>query len=126
MAAESGHHSNRVYRDQAGNIHLNGGTIYNRNEQGQEIFGGTAKASSAGLAAITVTGSSGFRAVTANLKSSAVPSTVAGVADQVSVAFASNSSAIDLYFTKPTSSAVPERIAATSTNNEASWMAIGF
>ena len=126
MAAEAGHPSNRVYRSQDGTIHLNRGSIVNRNEEGMEVFGGTVSPSTAGLATFAVTGTSGFRAVTANLKSSAVPSTAAGVADQVSVAFASNSSSIDIYFTKPTSSAVAERMAATSTANVASWMAIGI
>lgn len=125
MATEAGHAANRVYRGQDGAIHLNGGAIYNRNEEGMEVFAGTAKASSAGRVTIAVTGATGFRSVTANVKST-VSSTAAGVADGVQVGFASNSSAIDLYFTKPTSSAVPERIAATSTNNEAAWMAVGI
>lgn len=125
MAAEAGQSANRVYRSQDGNIHLNGGEIFNRNEEGMEIFGGTASPSSAGMVTVAVPGAAGFRAVTANVKST-VSSTAAGVADAVQVGFASNSSNIDLYFTKPTSSAVPERIAATSTANVASWMGIGI
>ena len=125
MAAEAGHHANRVYQDQGGNIHLNGGQIVNRNEEGMEVFGGTASPSSAGRVTIAVPGAAGFRAVTANVKST-VSSTAAGVADAVQVGFASNSSNIDLYFTRNTSSAVAERIAATSTANVASWMAIGL
>ena len=125
MAAEAGHQANRVYRGQDGAIHLNGGALYNRNEEGMEVFGGIASPSSSGRVTITVTGASGFRAVTANVKST-VSSTAAGVADGVQVGFASNSSAIDLYFTKPTSSAIPERVAATSTANAAAWMAIGI
>lgn len=126
MAEEAGHADNRVYRSQDGNIHLNGGEIFNRNEQGMEVFGGTVSPSSSGVATFAVTGASGFRSVTANLVSTSPPSTAAGVADQVTVGFASNSSSIDLMFSKPTSSAVPQRIAATSTANVASWLAIGI
>lgn len=126
MAEEAGHAENRVYRSQDGNIHLNGGEIFNRNEQGMEVFGGTVIGSTSGVATFAVTGASGFRSVTANLVSTSPPSTAAGVADQVTVGFASNSSSIDLMFSKPTSSAVPQRIAATSTANVASWLAIGI
>ncbi len=125
MAAEAGHDANRVYRSQDGKIHLNGGEILNRNEEGMEVFSGTVSPSSSGVATFAVPGASGFRSVTANLKSTTL-STAAGVADQVQVGFASNSSSIDLVFSKPTSSAVPQRIAATSTANVASWTAIGI
>lgn len=125
MAAEAGHAASRTYRSQDGKIHLNGGEILNRNEEGMEVFSGTVSPSSSGIATFTVTGASGFRSVTANVVSTTL-STAAGVADQVQVGFATNSSSIDLVFSKPTSSAVPQRIAATSTANVASWVAIGI
>lgn len=125
MAAEAGHAANRVYRGQDGAIHLNGGALYNRNEEGMELFAGTASPSSAVRVTIDVSGPAGFRSVVANIVSSAV-STAAGVADGVQVKFASNSSSIELLFTRNTSSAVAERIAATSTLNVASWMGIGI
>lgn len=125
MAAEAGHHQTRSYRSQDGALHLNGAKLFNRNEENSEMYGGTVSPSSAGLGTVVVAGSSGFRAVTANVVSSAL-STAAGVADQVTVKFASNSSSIDFYFWKPTSSSVPERIAATSTANIATYMALGI
>ena len=127
MASEAGHApTGRSYRSQDGAIHLNGARLFNRNEENSEIYGGVVSPSSAGLGTVVIAGSSGFRSVTANIKSSSVPSTVAGVADLVTVAFASNSSSIDFYFSKPTSSAVAERMAATSTANIASYIALGF
>ncbi len=113
---EAGHQTNRAYRGQDG-------SYYNRNAQGMEVLSGTISPSSSGVAALSFTNVSGFRSVTANIKST-VSSTAAGVADGVQVGFATNSSAIDFYFTRNTSSAVAERIAATSTANIASYMAI--
>lgn len=116
MAADSGRHQNRVYRGQDG-------SIYNRDGNCMEILSGTVSPSSSGKATITFTNVSGFRSVTASIKSTSV-STAAGVADDVQVGFATNSSSIELLFTRNTSSAVAERIAATSTANIASYLAI--
>lgn len=126
--AESGHApTGRHYRAQDGSIYLNGAKIYNQSGENMEVFGGTVSPSSAGVGSVTVAGVTGFRSVTANIVSSAAaPSTAAGVADGLTLKFASNSSQIDFYFSKPTSSAVPQRIAATSTANVASWTAIGI
>jgi hypothetical protein len=36
MAAEAGHATNRVYTDQAGNLHLNGASVFDANEVDQK------------------------------------------------------------------------------------------
>lgn len=113
---EAGHQANRAYRAQDG-------SYYNRNGEGMEVLSGTVSPSSNGHAIVTFSNVSGFRSVVGNVKST-VSSTAAGVADALQVGFATNSSAIDFYFTRNTSSAVAERIAATSTANIASYLAI--
>jgi hypothetical protein len=125
MAAEAGHHQTRSYRSQDGAIHLNGGELFNQNEENMELFGGVVGCSSAGLGTAAIAGPAGFRSVVASVVSSAL-SSAAGVASEVTVKFASNSSSIDFYFWKATSTAVPQLIAATSTNNQASYMAMGL
>jgi hypothetical protein len=129
MAAESGHVANRVYLAQDGSLHLNGAAVYTANEL--DISGtigvraGQVINSTTGAQDIT-TGLTGIVGASANVLSTAVPSTVAGIAHAASVSFSTASGTLTLTAWKPTSSAIPQAMAATSTASVLAWTAIGF
>lgn len=138
MATEAGHHSSRVYTDQAGDFHLNGAKFFNDAEvdiasqietalagpaAGLTFQGGVAQNSSLGVQAV-VTGLTGIRSAVANVVSTATASTAGGPV-YVRVGFTTNSGTLDLTAWKPTSTANTELAAATSTAIALAWMAFG-
>lgn len=137
MAAEDGHHANRVYLDQSGNLHLNGASLFDANEvdQAANLAAGTA----AGIAGVAtgyklargetaldgsnptpvVTGLTTIVAFVAILKGSAAP----GVGTSVLTATVSSGTA-SVYAWKPTSDSDPTLIASTGTESFY-WVAVG-
>ena len=140
MATEAGHAPNRIYMAQDGSLHLNGGAFYNDAEAdisasletamggssgGQKLVGGTLTNSTTGVQAVA-TGLSGIISAWAIRLSTAQPSTAAGVPWWFGVGFSTGSGTLDIAAWKPTSSAIPEAILATSSATSLSWAALGY
>ena len=134
MAAESGHAASRTYRDQAGDLHLNGGKIWDANEKdvsnvvsgqaaGYKIARGVTTTATA--SDTVATGLTTVIAAVASLEDA--PGLDPGlcqavVGDQAGTP-AAGSILIKTY--KFTSTANPTPIAATTFTKKVSWVAIG-
>lgn len=127
MAAETGHHPNRVYTDQDGNFHLNGASIFDAGEvdmKGYMTFrGGVAVNSTNGLTDV-VTGLNGILAAWAAPIATA-QSTAAGIPAYCKVGFTTGSGTLQILAVKPSATAI-DHIAATSTGVSLSWIAMGI
>lgn len=129
MAAEAGHAPNRAYFDQAGNIHLNGASLFDASENdiktapaavaaGYKIARGETALDGSNPTPVT-TGLTTCVAFVAMLKGSAAP----GVGTSVLTSLISGGDA-NVYAWKPTSNADPTLIASTGTESFY-WVAIG-
>ncbi len=136
MAAEAGHHPNRVYVDQLGNLHLNGAALYDASEVNQATTLGGSGVTVGGVAAgyliargataldgsnptPVVTGLTTVVGFAATLQGSAAP----GVGTSV-LTHTISSGTVSVYAWKPTSNADPTLIASTGTETF-SWVAVG-
>lgn len=126
MAAETGHHPNRSYTDQSGNIHLNGASLFDANESdlgGNVAFRvGSVVNSSGGLTSIT-TGLTSITAAFANPISTAM-SSAAGIPQFCNVGYSTGAGTLEVLALKYTATAGDPKV-ATSTAVLISWAAFG-
>lgn len=125
MAAEAGHHAGRSYTDQNGNIHLNGASLFDANENDASAYmtlrGGVVVNSSNGITDV-VTGLNGILAAWASPIGTAA-STAAGVPAYCKVGFSTASGTLQVLALKHSATA-QDQLVATSTGASLSWLAM--
>lgn len=129
MAAEAGHHPNRMYVDQSGNIHLNGASLFDASENdvksvisgtsaGVKIASGTATLDGSNPTAVT-TGLTTVVSAVVTLKATSTPGD-----DPTSFSVGYSGGTLNIYAYK-TNGTDPTLVASTDNAATVDWIAVG-
>lgn len=133
MAAETGHHPNRAYIDQSGNIHLNGAALYDASENnvknvvaglsvaGMKIATGSAVALDGSNPTPVATGLTTIVAAFVQLRGTAAPGDNTSV---LTTDYTGSDGTLNVYAWKNTGGTDPTLVASTGTETF-DWVAIG-